>query len=85
MSKNSLGNIVYYTGFTNNPKRRLEEHKSGIKSNFMRLNKIMARAIVYLETFDSVEEALKREQQIKRLPRLDKIKLIQEYANRFKE
>jgi len=74
-----MGKIVYYTGMTNNPKRRFREHCNGIKSNWMKRNKIIPRRIVYLEMCDSYQKAIDREQQIKNKPLADKIRLIKEY------
>ncbi|MHA1481823.1 MAG: GIY-YIG nuclease family protein [Candidatus Heimdallarchaeaceae archaeon] len=70
--------IIYYTGMTWDPKRRLAEHRSGIRSNYMR-NKINPLHFVYMESFDNPYTAHQREMQIKRLSLNKKLKLIEEY------
>ena len=77
--RRNFGDIVYYTGFTNNPKKRLYEHQIGIKSKWMKRYKINAQCIVYIESFLTPEQAMKREQQIKRLGKKAKKRLITEY------
>jgi len=79
-SKKRNGEIVYYTGMSNNPKRRFIEHCNKIKSNWMSRNKIIPRRIVYLEKCYSYEHAIKRERQIKRMPLTEKFKLIKSYS-----
>ena len=78
-SKKNYGNIVYYTGMTGNPVKRLNEHRAGIKSNYMRNNKIVPRRYVYIEQLSTYKEALARETQIKNLSLDDKQGLIREY------
>ena len=77
--KKNLGKIVYYTGMTNDPKRRFLEHSNKLKSNWMRLNKIIPKRIVYLEKCNSYDHAIKREQQVKRMSQIEKFKLIKDY------
>lgn len=76
-----MGEIIYYTGFTDNPKRRFREHKAGIKSRFMSNLRIMPRRIVYLEQISGYFNALKREKQIKRLSLKKKKELIKNYTH----
>jgi len=80
-SRNNLGKIIYYTGFTDNPNRRFREHKAGIKSKFMSNSKIIPRRIVYLEQISDYFNALKREKQIKQMPLKKKKELIKKYAH----
>ena len=40
---------LYYTGMTTNVKKRLGEHRAGIKSNWMVGNNIIPRELVYVE------------------------------------
>ena len=80
-SRKNLNCKVYYTGFTDNPHRRLIEHRKHIKSNFMTHWKILPRGIVYLEEVDGYFNALKREKEIKRLPLKKKIELINIYQH----
>ena len=65
-----------YTGYTTDIDRRLEEHNSGIGAKYTR-GRTPVR-LVYLEEYDTVGEALKRECFIKSLPRKKKLKVIGE-------
>lgn len=77
-----------YVGCTNNPEKRLHEHnhlKSGAHYTKIRRPVILK----YLETFETLSEARKREAEIKRWPREKKMDLInsKKYENkhRFKK
>ena len=72
--------IVYYTGLTDNPKRRLREHKSGFKSRWMMEHNIRPLHICYIECFDCPYKARDRELQIKKLSLKNKLILINNYA-----
>jgi putative endonuclease len=63
-----------YTGWTNNLEKRLEAHnnKRGAKYTKARI----PVTLEYYEVFDSKEEALRRECEIKKLTRMQKEKLI---------
>ena len=63
-----------YTGITTDLARRLDEHKHGIGSNYTRARG--AVKIVYSEKHHTRSLALKREAEIKRLPRAKKLYLI---------
>ena len=65
-----------YTGITTDLKRRLQEHKDGIGSNYTRAHK--AQKIVYTESVSNRSEASKRESSIKKLSRTQKLRLIGE-------
>lgn len=68
-SNNSL-----YTGITNNLEKRLESHRNGKGSKYVRAH--LPFELVYTEEFESKSLALKREFEVKRLRRHDKIKLL---------
>lgn len=68
------GDHTLYTGITTNIKRRLQEHKEGKGSKYTRARQ--AVEMVYSEKYQNKREALKREAEIKRLTRKDKIDLI---------
>jgi len=70
--------IIYYTGMTDDPKRRLSEHRSGIRSKYMR-QKINPLYICYIESFNNPYKAHQRELQIKRMQLDKKLNLIKEY------
>jgi putative endonuclease len=67
----------YYTGYTNNLYRRLEEHKIGKGARFCRGRKEIK--LKYFETFRERSEAMRRELEIKSLSRKEKIKLIKNF------
>ena len=64
----------YYTGITNDLKRRMNEHRLGRGARFTRI--FGFKKLLYKEKQPDRSSALKREAQIKRLPRLAKEKLI---------
>lgn len=70
----NLSNTVLYTGVTNNIKRRVYEHKSKVVSGFTYKYNVIK--LVYYEIFNSIEDAINREKQIKAGPRRKKIVLI---------
>ncbi|TFF69353.1 MAG: GIY-YIG nuclease family protein [Promethearchaeota archaeon] len=67
----------YYTGYTNNLHRRVEEHKNGKGAKFCRGKKGIK--LKYFETFRERTDAMRRELEIKALPRKEKIKLIKDF------
>jgi len=66
---------TYYTGYTVDIDRRLAEHQQGLASKYTRGRTPVE--LVYLESFPTKSEAMQRECQIKRLPRIEKQRLIQ--------
>ena len=64
-----------YTGWTTDLKRRVKEHNSGKGAKYTKSRRPVALA--YYETFESKEEAMKREYAIKRLRRSEKLKLLE--------
>ena len=63
-----------YTGYTTDIERRLNAHNSGKASKYTRGR--LPVELGYLETFDEKNKAMSRECQIKKLPRKDKLRLI---------
>ncbi|MEM2921525.1 MAG: GIY-YIG nuclease family protein [Candidatus Bathyarchaeia archaeon] len=57
----------YYTGYTTSLQRRLMLHEKGRGAKYTRAHRAMK--IVHAEYFETRREAMKRERQIKRLPR----------------
>lgn len=55
---------VFYTGFTNDLGRRIEEHKTKVVKGFT--EKYNCNKLLYFEEFKDKDEALHREAQIKR-------------------
>ena len=64
-----------YTGYALDINKRLTAHNSGKGSKYTRGR--LPVSLVYYEVLDTKKEALKRERQIKKLDRIEKIKLIQ--------
>ena len=65
---------VLYTGVTNNLERKIYEHKNGINKGFTK--KYNINNLVYYEIQNDINEAIKREKQIKAGSRKKKINLI---------
>ena len=65
-----------YIGVTNDLLTRLEQHRSGRGSEFVK--KYGVRRLVHEETFASLQEAIAREKQLKNWHRDWKIRLIEE-------
>jgi putative endonuclease len=63
-----------YTGVTNNLRRRVWKHKTGVGSEFAAKYKV--DRLAYFESFDDVHKAIAREKQIKGLLRIKKMALI---------
>jgi len=68
-------NTVIYTGVTNDLYARMYQHKNKAVKGFTQ--KYNADKLIYYEEFDSVEDAIRREKQIKGGSRRNKIKLIE--------
>ena len=63
-----------YTGWTNDIAARLKAHNSGQGAKYTRGRTPVE--LVYLERFDTRQEAMRREASIKNMSRVDKLKLI---------
>ena len=63
-----------YTGITTDLERRFKEHKGKAGGHYTRAHKV--EKILYTEKYPTRSEALKREAQIKKLRRKEKLKLI---------
>jgi putative endonuclease len=64
-----------YIGVTNSLQKRLEEHRNG--NGFAFVKQYGVYRLVYVESYDRVEEAIAREKQLKRWKRDWKIELIE--------
>ncbi|MBI2183989.1 MAG: GIY-YIG nuclease family protein [Thaumarchaeota archaeon] len=62
-----------YTGYTSNIKRRLAEHNRGTASKFTRSRRPVT--LVYQERCGSRVQAMRREAEIKRMSRAEKIEM----------
>ena len=65
-----------YIGVTNDLRTRLEQHRNGQGSKFVK--KYGVHRLVHVETFASPQEAIAREKQLKNWHRDWKIRLIEE-------
>ena len=81
-----MGNFVYilrckdgslYTGWTNDLENRVNMHNSGLGAKYTRGRGPCK--LVYFETFETKQEAQKREYAIKKLTREAKEKLIENF------
>ena len=77
------GNVVIYTGVTNNLQRRVFEHKEKLVEGFTK--KYNITKLVYYEQFENIISAIEREKQIKGGSRQDKINLIKSINPEFKD
>ena len=64
-----------YCGWTNDPEKRLAAHNAGKASKYTASR--LPAELVYLESHETKQEAMKREAAIKKMKRQDKLKLIQ--------
>ena len=69
----------YYTGWTNDIKKRIADHNSGKGAKYTRGRGPVK--LVYLEISDTKEAAMKREAAIKKLTRTEKENLIKTAAS----
>ena len=69
-------NTVLYTGMSAHLKQRIYQHKNKYSKGFA--NKYNINKLVYYESFDTPNEAIKREKQLKKWNRAWKISLVNE-------
>jgi putative endonuclease len=66
------GNSLY-TGYTKNLDSRIKLHKKGKAARYTKMHR--PKRLVHVEEFHSRAEAMKRERRIKKLSRVQKLKL----------
>ena len=71
----SRKNGTLYVGVTNNLIRRVFEHRNKLLGGFTA--KYGVHDLVYMETYDDIEQAIVREKRVKRWRRAWKIELIE--------
>ncbi len=64
-----------YTGWTNDLERRLKTHNAGKGGKYTRSR--LPVELVYYEQYPTKAEAMSREWHIKRMPRAEKLRLIE--------
>jgi putative endonuclease len=67
----------FYTGWSTDPKRRLVQHNAGRGSRYTRTR--LPAKLVYTEVLADRSSAMRREFEIKRLPRKKKRALVENY------
>ena len=73
------GKKTFYTGYTSDLHRRINEHKNGTGARYCRGKKEIK--LKYFETYSERTTAIKREKEIKSYPRKIKIKLVNSFNN----
>lgn len=63
-----------YTGWTNNLERRVDCHNAGKGAKYTKSR--LPVELAYWEFFETKEEAMRREWEIKHMSRSDKLKLL---------
>lgn len=64
-----------YTGITTDVERRFEEHRSGKGAHYTKVKKVLR--ILYVEECVDRSSALKREAEIKKMPKAKKLDLVE--------
>ena len=68
---------TYYTGWTTDPERRVNQHNKGIGARYTKTRRPVR--LVYLEEQQNRTDAMRRELAIKKLKREQKSKLVEGY------
>ena len=76
-------NRVFYTGFTGDLVRRVHQHRTKQIEGFT--SRYNVQKLVYFEVWDSPEEAIRREKQIKAGSRDKKIRFIERMNPKMKD
>ena len=69
---------TFYTGWTTDPDRRVKQHNKGIGAKYTSMR--LPVKLVYLEPQSNRTDAMKREIAIKKMRRVQKSKLVEEYG-----
>ncbi len=70
----NIKRTTFYIGVTSNLQKRVEQHKVGVGSEFTKKYKLFY--LVYFERILGIEQAIKRETQLKNWKRTWKLNLI---------
>jgi len=71
---------TFYTGWTTDPERRVAQHNKGVGAKYTSTRRPVK--LVYLETHPNRTDAMKRELAIKKLKRVQKSRLVEEYKGK---
>ncbi|MEO1116184.1 MAG: GIY-YIG nuclease family protein [Pseudomonadota bacterium] len=77
-----LGGTLY-VGVTNDLMGRVSLHRDGLGASFTAKHKVST--LVYYEVHEEIEEAIKREKQIKRWKRAWKVRMIEERNSNWED
>jgi len=69
-------NGILYIGVTSDLNRRIAEHKGKLIEGFSKTHQLTQ--LIYFEEFPTIEEAILRENQLKKWKRVWKIRLIEQ-------
>ena len=69
------GDGTLYCGYTNNVEKRIKAHRSGKGAKYTKGR--LPLELVHTETFAEKGDALRREAEIKKMPKKEKLKLIE--------
>jgi len=72
-----------YTGVTSNLVQRVYQHKNNLVQGFTA--KYNLHTFVYFETYDTIQQAIIREKQIKDMNRKNKLEMIKQLNPKFKD
>ncbi len=73
---------VFYTGVTNDLRRRISEHNNGTGSKFT--EKYKTKDLIYFEEFNDFNQAIAREKQLKNWKKEWKLNLIKSLNPKLK-
>lgn len=76
-------NTLFYIGISGNIKTRLFQHRKHLIKGFT--DKYNITKVIYIESFNSIIEAIEREKQLKGWKREKKIELIKTLNPNFKD
>ncbi|MGH7203329.1 MAG: GIY-YIG nuclease family protein [Candidatus Levyibacteriota bacterium] len=76
-------NTIYYVGVTNNLIQRVWQHKEKVVKGFT--TKYNINKLVWFAIYENVEEAIKREKQLKAGSRQKKIELVDETNSEWRD
>jgi putative endonuclease len=76
-------NGTLYIGVTSDLIKRVYEHKNNLQDGFSK--KYNIKKLVYYEVFDDINEAIKREKQLKKWNRDWKVDLIESVNREWKD
>ena len=72
------GKNSFYIGYTSDLRKRIEQHKSGKGARYTKGQKKIIK-LAYTEKFSSRSEAMRREIELKKLKKIDKMNLLKNY------